>query len=445
MVIGALLLTVILVQYTLTYLFLKEKLYSAFMALLIGSFAFYDFLYIEASYWLPNWFVSLAKLHTEYVTIYFGLRLLRRGRHVRIYEATTRHLVLLLLVPSLAVIAINDLGYMVKRFDLLFGLRLFITPILLCYLLLHNGVFRAVRGRHILNCIIVVTVVAGLSGLIQKNYFYTVRDLWFFDYFNHFPKNPVLVGFANYIRNDKLRMTGFFVSPIAQALTLGVGIQLVAARLLYSGRRLSEIAFLVVVIAFLIYCQYGTFTRVGMIMDVLGVTILLGSRILKTGRKLLYALPTLAVLATFALLLVGGTTEVSALGRLGQYVEFVQRFQFKGLGFAHQFVSTYFDSYYISLMLLFGLAVMGPVIYLYKLNRNTYRLVEFQPGQEFAQATFAITATFIYVFAFQFVAGSIPYRLYFLLLFYCLYQYEDRIRKQTLGADLSSRLQTTAE
>lgn len=419
------------VQYYLTAIFLKDKAYKSLFGVLLFAMVSYDWVFIEASYVLPKFVLSLTKPYFEYLLVYLLYEIWRKGQVPTLFNPPFRHLFLLVLVPSLATLVLNDLRTYSPAFDLFYGLRLILLPIVFLFLLFKAGTFKNVESGFVLNSLIAVSILCFIAGVIQRlNYEGDVQKLWFYDFMNRFYLNPVKVGWANYVRNGTLRVTGIFVSPITQVLSLGIGILLLAAKLIFQKAPFSKRAFWTLLLVVLLYGQWRTSTRVGLIMDVLGIAVLLGSRLWPRRKAWLYLVPFSAVLATFGTLLSGNVVEESALGRLKQYVESVRVFRLRGLGFSHQFISTYFDSYLITVVLLFGFLAILPLLFIWKLNLSLVRLLRAYPQSVFGNATLAVSTSFLYIFVFQFVAGSFPYRVYFLLLFYCWFAYEQYLKSQ---------------
>ncbi len=415
---------IILLQYYLTVRHLQQRRYPELFGVVLFAMVSYDWVFIHASYLLPRTFVGFLKPYFEYLTAFLAFMVLRRSPGLTIFNTQARQF-LLLLFPALIVILLNDLTPGRRLPDLLQSLRLFLLPILFLFLLFRYGAFRAVRPAFVVNSLIWVSVLVALAGSIQKlGYKGDVRDLWFFDYFKTWFPHPVLAGKANYVRNDSLRVTGIFVSPITQTIALGIGVVLLAARQIFEPMTLRKRAWGLFLMVALVYGQWQTSTRVGLIMDALGIAVLLGSRLLPRLRGWLYLIPVAAVGATFASLLSGGVKEESALGRLVQFADLPQFFRVRGLGFSHPMVATYFDSYLITLVLLFGGLIIFPFLFFWKINRPVVQLLKACPRSVLLNATLALCSSFLYLFTFQFIAGSWPYRVYFLLLFYCWFAYE---------------------
>lgn len=433
------------VQYYLTAIFLKDKAYKNLLGVLLFAMVSYDWVFIEASYVLPKFALGLTKPYFEYLLVYLLYEMWRKGQTPTLFNPLFRHLFLLVLLPSLVTLVLNDLRAHSPAFDLFYGLRLILLPIVLLFLLFKVGAFKDVEPGFILNSLIAVSMLCFIAGVMQRwSYAGDIQKLWFYDFMNRFYLNPVKVGWANYVRNDALRVTGIFVSPITQVISLGIGILLLAAKLIFQKVPFSKRAFWLLLLLVLLYGQWRTITRVGLIMDVLGIAVLLGSRLWPRRQAWLYLVPLGAVLATFGTLLSGNVTEESALGRLKQYAEAVWIFRLRGLGFSHQFVSTYFDSYFITMLLLFGVLAVLPLLFIWKLNLSIIRLLRAHPRSVLGNATLAVGTSFLYVFVFQFVAGSFPYRVYFLLLFYCWFAYEQYLKSQTCPAAADCALPTNA-
>lgn len=432
---AALALAIILLLYYLTFRYLRQQRYPQLFMVVLFAMAGYDWLFIQASYILPGVVVGFFKLYFEYLALFLAIGTVAKDRSLTIYNSTFRPLLLQVLLPSLLIVLIKDLWSPHPFSGLLTSLRLFGLPVLLLFLMFRAGIFRKIKPAFVLNSIIAASVVFLIAGVFQRlSYGGDVRDLWFYKFFDRFQPNPVWVGQANYIRNNDLRVTGIFVSPITQTIALGIGVLLLAAKLLFQNGTRGRRIFLSVLLLALVYGQWRTHTRVGLIMDALGVAVMLGSRLWPRRAGWLYLVPVAAVGATFASLLSGSVQEASALGRLVQFQKLAELFRPLGLGFSDPLTDTHFDSYLISLLLLYGLLAVFPILFLWQLNRSVIQLLRTAPRSVFLNATLAVCSSFVYLFTFQYIAGSWPYRVYFLLLFYCWFAYDQYLKAKVCPA-----------
>ena len=102
-------LTLILLQYYLTYRWLRKSNYEFLTLLFIYTSVSYDFIFINAFYYLPGWFITVTKLYNEYLFFYlvfhFWFRLKQR---FTITNRADRYVWVLILLPMAMVILLND-------------------------------------------------------------------------------------------------------------------------------------------------------------------------------------------------------------------------------------------------------------------------------------------------------------------------------------------------
>jgi len=405
------------------------------VSIVVCATAAYDVLFIHASYNLPWWFVATTKLFPEYLTAALAVQAYRR-RRLYLAHPPTRQLALGIMLPSAVLLVGSAIAHGPAHAVL--GARTYLVAPLMAFLLYTNGYLTRRAGMAVLRCIALVAAVSAIVALRQMADFDgLVSRLWFFDYFYDWPRNPVLEGSANYLRDGNLRTTGIFVSPIIQTVSLLLGVAVLTTAVVARGQGWAVRVLALAGIPFLLYAQYTTHTRVGWILDALVIAVIVAQRwmpalLVRTARWGAWV----AVAATFAFLLVGGTEESSAVGRLGQWGGFWTQLRPWGLGFGHPLVNTHFDSLVISAMLLFGALVVGPALYIHRLYRALWRVAGTAPQAVVLSVSAAVCAAAPYLFFFQFVAGSYPYRVYFLLLYLSLAYYERALRREA-GLDHS--------
>lgn len=410
----------IFIQYYLSIIFLKNKEYSKLTALYLYAIFSYDFVFINASYYLPLWFVNVTKLYNEYLLIYLIAHyFIVIKNQFSFFNRVDRYVISYFLIPSALILLMDHCGSgAIYVRDTINSIRIYILPVVLPYMLYKCNMLQSYKPQKIINIILTLSIFTGIFGFFQKMSFYGVRSLWFFDFFNRESQNPVLYGAANYIRNGMLRVTGVFVSPITYTITLSISVIIISALLLDKSKKISSKIFFAIVLLFVIYCQHNSQTRVGYIVDVIGVAAVAYSSFFKARLRNILLLPSVVVAGTFAFLLLGLTKDESAIGRLAQYNAFFSYFNILGAGFGSPFVNVYFDTFFLSVGLLYGIFVILPLAMLYKFNKYAFEIwTRKLVDNYFAIAVIAVSATFIYSFTFQFIAGSYPYKLYFLLLF----------------------------
>lgn len=420
---GTLWLGLILLQFLLTLYFLATKRYSAFIAVFIYSIFTHDFTFINASYYLPSWIIEAAKPYAELVTLYFGFRWMQRLRRERYVDPIDRGAITLVIVPTLIVLLI-DLVINQQLVSSLKGVRLYVLPVLLPYFMYRAGVLEKVQQRRLIYFVLTLMIVAGLYGFIQRLAFDgDVQKLWFYRFFDRFGTNPVdEYGWANYLRNNKLRVTSIFVSPITMSLMMAIPALMAITALLNSAHRMnwSQRAAFLGLLAFALFAQSLTQTRVGMIIDAIGAAAVFLMKLRKDTFLRTLLIPVGLVALTFLSLVTHTAGDESALGRLDQYRLFFDFFKMQGLGFSNSLVQTHFDAFFMSSALVYGWLCIFPLSGLILLNRHVYKAAKRMEGNMLVESVYGFSLALIYAFTFQFIAGSSPYRLYFLLLFIIL-------------------------
>lgn len=414
----------IVLQYLLTIWALRTKRYDLFICVFIYSLFSYDYVFINASYYLPSKIVAILKPYSEYLILYFLYYLyFVRKKRISIHERFDAYLIWLILLPTAIVLVADDLLGHRMLSETLLGMRLYLVPLILAYLLYKTEVIKDCDQLKIVNTIFTLSIASGIFGFFQKAYFRgTIKDLWFYRFFTHDNYNPLNYWAANYIRNDSLRLTGYYVSPIHYSVAFCLPILIILTLFANAYHRLSNHIRLLLLsfLLFFFWYQWYSITRVGLIIDLIGMLIIVYAKLRKPGFFKLFIIPVAFVALTFSSLLLKTTNDASALGRIDQYQTFLQHYTFFGLGFRHEMVHTYFDTYFMSVGLLYGVFSIFPLLFIYKLIKAAYEVVMANANNYFFEAVLFTSLGLLYVFCFQFMAGSTPYRLYFFLLFVIL-------------------------
>ena len=159
------------------------------------------------------------------------------------------------------------------------------------------------------------------------------------------------------------------------------------------------------------------------------VTYLLLQRKMKKS-YLIYLVPFIAVLFTFYLIAITGLSDLSSLSRLKQYTEFFQNFKILGAGIGDYKSVFTFDSFYLCTLYAMGILGLLYFIFYFKIvNKNLIITVENIKNNNSEYKNIFITVnllTFIYVFAFHHIAGSMIQNLLLLLLFSQISEYSEK-------------------
>jgi hypothetical protein len=425
--------TLIILQYLLTVWTLRTRRFDLFICVYIYSLFTYDYIFINASYYFPSRLVALLKPYSEYLAIYFLYYLyFVQKKRISLWDRFDAYLIWFIILPTVVVIVANDLAGHRMIGETMLGMRLYLMPLVLAYLLYKCGILKDCDQLKIVNTIFIFSIFSGVYGFFQKAYFRgTVKDLWFYPFFTKNGYNPLDFWAANYIRDNRLRITGYYVSPITYSVAFCLPILIVLTIFANSYHKLSNhIRYLLLsFLLFFLWYQWFSQTRIGLIVDVIGALVIVYAKLKRPSFLRLILIPAAFIGFTFSTLLLKTTNDASALGRVDQYQAFLKYYTFFGLGFKHELVHTYFDTYFVSVGLLYGVFCIFPFLFIFKTLRAAYDVVVSNENNYFFEATFFLSLTFIYIFCFQFMAGSTPYRLYFLLLFVILANGSSRYNK----------------
>lgn len=386
---------------------------------------FYDYIFINASYYLPQSFVALTKPISEYfllcLIIYGIFKIIRKkGFQLNVY---TKRVISLLLVPSLIVLFSADIIHGNEVGDIIQGLRFFIIPIIIPWLMARYNLFDQVSYKNVGYTIVFLAVTSVVYGIYQKYTFNgNIETLWFYDFFNKMDENPVEIGSFNFIRDDKIRVTSWYVSPIIYSLSLAIAFVYIISKLFLKRLTAASYLFYTLVSIFFLFGIFESQTRIGLFVAMLSLMVLLLRRTFRFSIPYwIYLIaPLSAIVVTCLSLILGFTEDLSALGRLKQYASIMLYFYPSGNGFGAASVLSFFDSYYLSLMSLYGVFFVFPLAFLFFCSKKLFicagRMRSYT--HYFIVATFIIALTFIYTFAFQFTAGSYIYKLFFFMVFF---------------------------
>jgi hypothetical protein len=417
-------------QYAFTILALAYKRYDMFAIIYLASIVFYDYIFINASYFLPSVILNVLKPYNEYLFLFLIFSfLLSTAQKITQKHRVVDRAMLFFTIPTLFVLLINDLLTEVNIGDTIMGIRMYLLPIFVPYLMYKISWFDKINYKSFLSWMFGITIFVICFGIFQRfTYDGNLQSLWFYGFFNSFPENPVEAGFYNFIRDDVLRTTSVFVSPIIYSIAVAIP-SIFAVGLLMAKSDMFKKWQLILLIAFSLYGLFIAETRVGLLILIIATGIYFISVFIREKYALIFMplLPLMAVLLTFLTLIYGYTEDMSALGRLIQYISFFDYFEVSGLGFNSEFVLSLFDTFYMSIALVYGIFVVFPFYFFFKVNRLLYKAAGVFRNREkvFAKAVYVISLTFIYSFAFQFTAGTYPFKLLFLLLFLVLAKYTD--------------------
>jgi hypothetical protein len=311
------------------------------------------------------------------------------------------------------------------------GWRMYMLPLFWSFLLYKTGVMKLVPAKTIIYFLVLVSSFTVIYGVYQDVTFNgNLKSLWFYNFIDKL--NPIEDHPFDFIRDEELRITGIFVSPLIYASFLSYAL-LIGAYYIFLGKpNLLKKTLAFFILLFLVYGQLLSRTRIGFIILLVGLCCswLVYKR---PSSKFIYSIliPLFFFAVTIISLIFGITEDLSALGRLIQYASVPSNFASPGLGFGAEMTNVFFDSFYISVTLLFGVFVPVYLSLYYfllkKINGYSYFVKNINTDRFSAilyYSSYGFFFSFIYTFGFHFTMGSATVQIFYLLLFYFISKYE---------------------
>ncbi|RCW30039.1 oligosaccharide repeat unit polymerase [Marinilabilia salmonicolor] len=416
----------------LIYSFFKQKTWLFVEAMLL-FILFYDFLFIKASYVLCDNLVYILKSWQEYfllITVLFIL--LRYFFYGNFKIKITKENVVILLLIFLSIYS-GLVGFFSGKnlLNMFLSWRSFLLPVLLFILIAKSSRLQNLPLKRLNKFLLIIGFFITGHSIIQFFFFAgDLSSLWFYDYFDKIKDGFIDKSYFNFIRDNKLRATSFYVSPLIFSMVQGLFFLLSFFNFLFK-KKIAKVIYLLLSL-FFGYGIYLSNTRIGIIMLFIGIFCgLLIYYFPKIKISFVILVPILGVLFTFLMLIFGVVGDLSALGRLKQYVDLYLLFTPLGYGLADLKVTTYYDSWYISILFLFGIfALIYILVHYLLINELFSKKINFADIHEqiIWYTTVSYAFSFIYIFAFQYTIGGPP-----LLLLYLLIQIVKTRRSETLA------------
>lgn len=414
--------------------FLKKK--YVFLLFIFCFIIFYDFVFITISPLVSPSVFYVIKSWQEYLTVFLLLVLIISQRY-RISSVSFFDTFFLLALVFLTVVGfVGALMNGAALGQAFLGWRMYLLPFLWSFLLYKTGVLERIPASVPVKFIVIISVViVGFAVFQDWLYQGNLKNLWFYEYINKL--NPIVDHEFDFVRGEQLRATSIFVSPLILSSFLSFGLLILMYYILFLKNQWFKMLLALLLFAFLLYGQVLTRTRIGFITIAVGMATSIMAR-LWPSVKFLFSLMLPIVFAgiTFVLLILGVTEDLSALGRLVQYADVPTFFVPLGLGFGSDETNVLFDSYYISVTLLFGIFTpVLAVVYAWLLKKvnalaSIIRYPDFDRADRiFYYALYGFSFSFIYTFAFHFTAGSATIQIFIIMLFYFLSVYLPRLER----------------
>lgn len=316
--------------------------------------------------------------------------------------------------------------------DVILNARDFMLPFCFFIVLSNNAVKYKYSIKYINYLIIILFAIHG--GISIHNYVTfdgSIDKIWVSSHFSNIEKG-VEFHESNYIRNEKLRAIGLFSSPLEYSMSILLPLFLSIYYVICLPSFPKKLIMLFVFALFLV-SAYVANVRTWVIGLVLGIAVTYFVKKYKDrkilGKVIFIVIPLVAIAATFVFLLSGLTSDLSALGRIDQYITVPLKIIEKpaGLGFGNVGPkgSISADSNILSLPLAFG--IVGALLYIYLTLYLFFRLLDYsnlifnnkRMNVHYKVLYFSMIsygAAYIYVSAFQYsLFYGIQYLLFILI------------------------------
>lgn len=396
---------------------------SIFACVYIIYIWIYDWMFINMSYDVSPIIVNILKLGNEFLVFLAFLVMLIRKKKQNIAKSNDRTIWIFIILPLIYAVFISLINH-ISVGTIFQGIRLFFSPIIYTFLFYKAGLFENVSISKIKITLIFILVVSLLYSIWQSFTFNgELSSVWFYDYFNK--TMDLDDGAFNFIRDDELRATSVFVSPIISSVFFAS----TALSLFYMEDKSKVLKVIYIFIGIL--GVYFSRTRIGLIY--IPLFFILRFIINRVSFKYSILSIGIAILITLVSLIYGITDDLSALGRVIQYQEFINMYKLGGYGFEDEYLIK-FDSYIISLSLNIGILAFFVLYGIIKLSKENL-LIRDELNNNQIQAFLMFSALnalcIIYEFAFQYIAGNYIYKLTFLFLFIGL-SYKEKAKQEII-------------
>jgi hypothetical protein len=436
MLIDAVVLIVFGVFYSTILLSYYRASKTYFVACYLLLAIFHDYIFINLEYEASESIILIVKSWQEMLFLFLCVNMLAR---VFTRFKVSSHF----LITGLFILILTGWGVFVSIlekdtvFEIFLGWRKFMLTLFNSILLYELGVFDKVSFRSVYRLLVVATLVIMAYGFYQLKKFDAIglpemaargtdfyarvniglREFWFYEKFGD---QHMLRSWPNYMRNDSPRITSVFVSPIVLAEYLALVALFSIITLVRGKPKVVQVIFHGLFLFLIFLTMETSQTRIGYIQVFVGTIVsLIIVRNVNPRFYLLLAFGSIAAL--FVAISFGNIADSSAQGRIPQYLELLTIFSLKGYGFGDEERVLFFDSLYISVILLFGVfSLLYFYIHYYwiRLFLKYYsRLGDDKELDLEYRIIVASLCSFIFAFAFQFSLGTAIISILYFLLF----------------------------
>lgn len=391
--------------------FIRKKS-NVFVCFFLSYLCLYDWILINLSYVFSSVITFFLKSVQEVLAILICLLFFHnivRCRKIRI-ESIDKIMLLFILVSLFGVLSSYAFGNSIK--SIIQGGRLYITPILIPYLFYRYGLFENIKTKYLNIYVKLLILILLCYGTVQVySYNGNLSSLWFYNFYDSEPINPIDTATYNFVRNGKLRATAFFVSSIHLSITFAF---------------LCVYSFILKIRGYYFWCFLTilgielTQTRIGYFLIIIVLGIIYAAKIIPNYSY--WIIPIISIVLTVLFLVLNLTVDESAIGRLVQYLTFYSNFSMFGHGLGDELALVHFDSFYLSIFAAFGAFAL---LYIYVYIKIIALLHHYyckayicdEINRKILLYTIYICCTTLYLFAFHYVAGSFPINLLFHFIF----------------------------
>ncbi|MEM5353827.1 hypothetical protein VOI32_37645 [Paraburkholderia caribensis] len=299
--------------------------------------------------------------------------------------------------------------------------RRYFVPILLAVLLASSGLPQRVNPRTLIRLLLSIACIMATYAIYEYVTFNgDFTQLWYYNFVaqakESISTDAHLLQYQ-FMRGDQLRASGFFISAIEYSLFNALALTY-AIISVYTARNFSTRIIFMLVSLLLIGGEIVANVRIGWVVFALALISVCQIHFvrIKSFSKLAVA-PILILALSFLLIIVGKSDlDASSVGRLAQYAAVPSTFQIQGygLGAITNNGATYKDSWYISVLMVFGVASIGYVWLMFLPLTTALPKIKLQSLTELRRNRAAYTLSLgtigfffaqLYVFGFHYSTG----------------------------------------
>jgi hypothetical protein len=319
--------------------------------------------------------------------------------------------------------------------------RRYFVPILLAMLLASSGIAKRVSARTLMRLLLSIACLMSVYAIYENLTFSgDFTKLWYYDFVAQAKESintDARLLQYQFMRGDELRATGFFISAIEYSLFNALALTY-AVISIYTTRGFSRRFYFSLISILLAGGEIVANVRIGWI--VFAIAVLCAAQVhffgTRSFRKLAIA-PVVILLLSFALIVVNkADLDASSVGRLAQYASVPSAFRLEGygLGAITNNGETYKDSWYISVLMVFGIASIGYAWLMFSPVINTLAHLKIRRRGElkgdraaytFAIGTIGFFCAQLYVFGFHYSTGLSHLYLLQIFMFHVAFGLQD--------------------